>query len=87
MNDQPGSNIINLYVARRTRVRGVSRSGSFAKLSNSRAIACRDAGNEREQGRGSVTGVSRLDLDHFDSQLDSPRLMQRFLNFRSPKSR
>ena len=26
-----------------------------------------------------ITGVPRLDLDHFESQLDSPRLMQRFL--------
>ena len=48
--------------------------------SNSRAIAYRDVGNEREQGCGSVTGISRLDFDHFESQLDSPRLMQRFPN-------
>ena len=34
-----------------------------AKLSNSPAI----------------TGVSRLDLDEFESQLNSPRLVQRFL--------
>ena len=47
--------------------------------SNSRAIAYRDVGNEREQGCGSVTYISRLDLDHIESQLDSPRLMQRFL--------
>ena len=35
-------------------MRGVSRSGSFVKLRNSPAIADRDVGNEREQGRGSV---------------------------------
>ena len=39
----------------------LSRSGSFVKLSNSPAITC----------------VPRLDLDHFESQSDSPRLNQR----------
>ena len=48
-------------------MRGVSRSGSFVKLRNSPAIAYRDVGNERERGRGSVTRVPRLNLNHFES--------------------
>ncbi len=36
---------------------------TYIPVGNSRAIAC----------------VPRLDLDYFESQLDSPRLMQRFL--------
>ena len=51
MNDQFGTKMIDLCVA---------------KLSNSRAI----------------TGVPRLDIDHFEFQLDSPRLMQRFLSLK-----
>ena len=41
-------------------------------------VAYMDVGEGREQGCGSVTGDSRLDLDHFDSQFDSPRPMQSF---------
>ena len=29
---------------------------------------------------GAITCVPRLDLEHFESQFDSPRLNQRFLN-------
>ena len=65
MNDQFEPKMINLCVARRTRVMGESRSVSFGKLRNSRAhninLAC----------------VVRLDLNHFTSQLDSPSFNQR----------
>ena len=39
---------------------------TYIPVGNSRAITC----------------LLRLDLDHFESQLDSPRLMQRFLNMK-----
>ena len=42
-------------------------------------VAYRDVGNEREQGCDSVTRDRRLDLDHFKSQIHSPRLIQGLL--------
>ena len=47
------------------------------KLSNSWA----KAGPMSEASALGLTCVPRLDLDYFESQADSPRLNQRFLNF------
>ncbi len=46
------------------------------KLSNSRA----KAGPMSEANALGLACVPRLDLDYFESQADSPRLNQRFLN-------
>ena len=56
-------------------MRGVSRSGSFVKLSNNRA----KAGPMSAAIAVGLTCVPRLDLDHFESQSDSSRLNQRLL--------
>ncbi len=60
-------------------MRRVSRSGSFVKLSNSLAITpYREVPVPRRQDVDERPCVPRLELDHFDSQPDSPRINQRF---------
>ena len=54
-------------------MRGVSRSGSFVKLSNSPA----KAGPMSAAIALGLTCVPRLELDHFESQPDSSRLNPR----------
>jgi hypothetical protein len=56
-----------------------SRSGSLAKLSNATTsllslITYIPVGNSRV-----ITRLPRLEFNHFESQFDAPRLMQRFL--------
>ncbi len=64
MNDHLGHKIINLYVA---------------KLSNSLANAPhREVPVPRRQDVDERPCVPRLDLNHFASQYDSPRLNQRY---------
>jgi hypothetical protein len=65
----------------------VSRSGSFVKLSNSPAKAGPMSGAQPMSEASALavanalglTCVPRLELDHFESQPDSPRINQRFL--------
>ncbi len=52
------------------------------KLSNSRAITPqREVTVPRRQDVDERPCVPRLELNYFDSQLDSPRINQRFLNW------